>query len=207
MIKFVYFDVGGVAVADFSKSNKWSVMKNLIGVKPEFEKEFDSLYDKYESEICLNRHVDTLIPILAKSLHLNFPKDFSMNQYMVDHFDANKSLWPVIYKMQERAKVGLLTNMYVDMFDLIVKKNILPPVKWDVVVDSSIVKMIKPNLDIYEYSQKAARVKAMEILFVDNKQENIDTAKKLGWQTFFYDSSKYQNSSHILLKCYLEMQK
>lgn len=33
MIKFVYFDIGGVVVKDFSGNNKWNEMKKFMGVK------------------------------------------------------------------------------------------------------------------------------------------------------------------------------
>ena len=67
MISFVYFDLGGVVIKDFSGTDQWTEMKKVIGVEKSYEKEFDELYDKYElSELCLTRDVDTLIPIFAK---------------------------------------------------------------------------------------------------------------------------------------------
>lgn len=32
MISFIYFDVGGVAMLDFSGTNKWELLKKEIGV-------------------------------------------------------------------------------------------------------------------------------------------------------------------------------
>jgi FMN phosphatase YigB (HAD superfamily) len=52
--------------------------------------------------------------------------------------------------------------------------------------------------EIYQIAQEKAGVPAKEILFVDNRQKNIDGAKKVGWQTFFYDSKDYNKSSHDL---------
>ena len=203
MIKFVYFDLGGVVINDFSKNNKWEVMKKVMGVKPSFEKEFDEFYDKYEHEdVCLTRPVDTLIPILEEKFNMKFPKEFSMNQYFIDHFDRNSFIEPVIKEINIKSKIGILSNQYVDMFEGIQKKNILPKVKWDVVVDSTKVLLQKPDPKIFEYATNKAGVLKQEILFVDNSQKNIDAGIKFGWQTFFYNSANHKKSSEELLTFY-----
>ncbi len=204
MIKFVYFDLGGVVINDFSKNDKWEVMKKVMGVKPSFEKEFDELYDKYEHEdVCLTRPVDTLIPIFEEKFKMKFPEGFSMNQYFIDHFERNFYIEPVIKKVAEKCKLGILSNQYVGMFEGIMKKNILPDVSWDVVIDSTKVLLQKPDPKIFEYATKKSGVNKDEILFVDNSQKNIDAAIKFGWQTFFYDSSDHQKSCSELLEFYL----
>lgn len=203
MIKFVYFDLGGVVINDFSKNNKWEVMKKVMGVKPSFEKEFDEFYDKYEHEdVCLTRPVDTLIPILEEKFDMKFPKEFSMNQYFIDHFDKNSFIEPVIKEINIKSKIGILSNQYVDMFEGIQKKNILPKVKWDVVVDSTKVLLQKPDPKIFEYATNKAGVLKQEILFVDNSQKNIDAGIKFGWQTFLYNSANHKKSSEELLTFY-----
>jgi len=45
-----------------------------------------------------------------------------------------------------------------------------------------------------------AGVPAPQILFIDNTQENIEAAEKLGFQTFWYDSANYQQSSQKLTR-------
>lgn len=156
MIKFVYFDVGGVVIKDFSDgTGRWDGMKKVMGVKPEFEKEFDELYDKYElEELCLTREVDSLIPIFSKKFGMKFPKMFSMLNYFINHFEQNTSLWPVIDLVRERYKVGLLTNMYVGMFNMIKKRDLLPPQKFDVIIDSTIVGLQKPDPKIYKLAEE-----------------------------------------------------
>jgi FMN phosphatase YigB (HAD superfamily) len=34
--------------------------------------------------------------------------------------------------------------------------------------------------------------------FIDNKTENLEIPKQLGWQTFWYDSKDYEQSSNEL---------
>ena len=57
MIKFIYFDVGGVVIKDFSGTNKWQELKRGIGIKPEENESFDKFFDKYRTELCLSRDI------------------------------------------------------------------------------------------------------------------------------------------------------
>ena len=126
MISFVYFDLGGVVIRDFSGTNKWGEMKKYLGVSEKIDQEFDELYDKYEDEeLNLNRDVDTLIPIFKKKFGIKFPPGFSIFKYLVDHFEKNESIWPVIGKIRLQTRVGLLTN-YVSQ-DVLRHQRAWPP--------------------------------------------------------------------------------
>lgn len=200
-IKFIYFDVGGVVIKDFSKTDKWEVMKKVMGVDKSFEKEFDKLYDKYEDEeLCTTRDVDTLIPIFEKKFNMTFPPNFSMLQYFVDHFEENEFIGPVVKHIKQSCKVGLLTNQYVNMMDEIVKRKLINLSEWDKIIDSTKVNIRKPDPEIFELAEKLAGVKGREILFVDNGQKNVDAANNFGWQTFYYDSTNHQKACADLMK-------
>ena len=54
-IKFIYFDVGGVAILDFSKTNKWQEMTQALGVNELNRKKFDEIYNEFEPEICVSK--------------------------------------------------------------------------------------------------------------------------------------------------------
>jgi len=201
MIKFVYFDVGGVLISDFSDgTGKWTEMKRIMGVKPEFEKEFDEFYNKYElEELCLTRDVDSLMPIFSKKFDIKFPKGFSMMKYFIDHFDKNTSLWPVIDEAQKKCGIGMLTNMYIGMLEKIKNQKLLPTVAWGVVIDSTVAELQKPDPKIYKLSEEKCGFKGSEILLIDNSQKNLDAAKSFSWQTFLYDPKNTSDSSRRLL--------
>lgn len=202
MISFVYFDVGGVVVADFSGTDKWAEMKRDIGITLEKDEEFDLFWDKYEKEVHVGRDVETLVPFIAEKFHLNFSKDYSLLSDFINRFEQNTFIWPVVDKIKKSCRVGLLTNMYPKMLPTMTARRLMPPVSWDVVIDSSIVGCQKPNIDIYEIAEKKINAGKENILFVDNTLENIDTAKNFGWQTFLYDSRDHENSSRRLLDHY-----
>lgn len=118
-----------------------------------------------------------------------------MSKYFIDHFEKNISLWPIIKKIKKSCRVGLLTNMYVGMFDEIKKHGLLPPIDWGVIIDSSKVGLQKPDPKIFEFAREKSGVCEDEILFIDNSEKNIKAAKKFGWQVYLYNSSKHEESA------------
>jgi len=203
MISFVYFDVGGVVIKDFSGTNKWNEMKHELGVPDDLMTSVDEAWKKYKGPIDNGDiNLQKIENMLRDEFHIPIPKNYSMLDDFVNRFEQNPSIWPVIKEIHTTHRIGLLTNMYIGMFDKIIKRNILPPEQWDVFIDSSIVHMKKPDKNIYEYAQRQAGVPASEIFFIDNLERNILPAKELGWQTFFYDSKNPEESSKLLLETF-----
>lgn len=198
MITFVYFDIGGVVIKDFSNSTKWEQMNQEMGVNQTNHAAFKALWQRYQDRIDLDQDIDNLVPLLRSEVGLHLPDNFSWLNELVDRFLPNYSLWPVIQEVQKTAKIGLLTNMYPRMLPAIQGSGLLPPVHWEVVLDSSILQIKKPEQKIYELAQQQAKVSADQILFVDNKAENLEVPNQLGWHTFLYNSADYENSSHQL---------
>lgn len=200
-ISFVYFDVGGVAIQDFSDSPKWDQMMKDMGLDQYDRSTVDAIYNQYEDEICLGRrHVDTLIPLYVEKFDLVLPPDFSMQTYFIDHFDANEGIWPIAESLKQTAKIGLLTDQYPGMLKEVMRRKLLPPLDWDQVIDSSVEGVRKPMPEIYELARSRAGFPAEEILFIDNRQKNLDVPKSMGWQTYLYDSSNYEQANSDLAK-------
>lgn len=198
-LSFVYFDVGGVAIQDYSDSNKWDVMMHDMGLDKFDREQVDLIYDSHDDEICLGKmHVDALIPFYVAQFGINLPPNFSMQEYFIDHFNRNKGLWPIINTLKHTCQVGLLTDIYPGMLDGIMTKQLLPPAQWDVIVDSSVESVRKPMPEIYDLAQSRTGVPAEEILFIDNREKNLVIPRKLGWQTFLYDSSNYDQANKDL---------
>lgn len=198
-ISFVYFDVGGVAIQDFSDSPKWDTMMQVMGLDRFDRKTIDEIYNAYEDEICLGkRHVDTLIPLYREKFNPTIPTDFSMQTYFIDHFDPNRGLWPLVAHLKEKISVGLLTDQYPGMLAETRRRGLLPPVDWDIVVDSSVEHVRKPMPEIYALAEEKAGVPGAEILFIDNREKNLVPARARGWQTFFYDSKDYEQANRDL---------
>lgn len=204
MIQFIYFDVGGVVIKDFSGTNKWNELKSSIGVRPEQEKEFDEFFDRAEIELCAGKDTEALVPIMGQQFGLRFPPRYSFLADFVDRFERNESIWPFLKAVKEKYKGGLLTNMYPRMLDMIHSANLMPDIQWDVVIDSSIEKMQKPQIEIFQLAEEKCGFRGKEIFFVENTKRNVDAAQNFGWRTFLYGPrnpvESNQSLEELLLK-------
>ncbi len=172
-----------------------------MGIPESRWSEFDTLYDEYDTKICLGVHEDTLLPTFSHHFDLHLPPGFSMREYFLDHFDQNQALWSIAAQVNKTKRIGLLTDMYPGMLSELYSRKLIPPENtWEVVVDSSLIGYRKPMPEIYRIAEKRAGVPANEILFIDNRQKNLAPAKVRGWQTFFYDSRNYEKSTRDLAK-------
>lgn len=199
MISFIYFDIGGVVIRDFSGTYKWSQMKRALGVSEQLDEDFNSFWDKAEREICLGADVESYIPILRHQFGIKVADGYSMLEDFVSRFERNGSIWPVIVKAKTLCQIGLLTDMYPGMLASITNHKLMPDVVWNQVVDSSVVGAKKPDSRIFDIAQRKADVVTETILFVENNKKNIEGATAMGWQTFWYDSSQVTKSSADLL--------
>jgi HAD superfamily hydrolase (TIGR01549 family) len=197
-IKFVYFDVGGVSLLDFSETNKWVEMKRALGVSDVNGSEFDSIWKKYRQRICIDCDVDSIVPEFKEINGVTIPDSYSMLIDFVERFEPNPSIWPVIEAAKKRYKVGLLTNMYPRMLETIYSHQLLPDIEWDAIVDSSVVGYQKPQPEMYQKAEEMAGVEPHEIFFVDNSEEHLYEAAKQKWRTFLYDTKDPEESNKKL---------
>lgn len=198
--KFVYFDVGGVSIIDFSGNDKWTEMKRSFGVTKENEKHFDLVWEKYEDRICINCDIDTVISEFRQVKGISMPDDYSMLADFVERFERNSSIWPVIHAVKEHYGIGLLTNMYPRMLNAIIERKLIPDLEWNAIVDSSVAGYQKPHPSIYQKAEEVAKLKPEEIFFIDNSEENVKEANRRGWKTFLYDPRNPEASSKKLSK-------
>lgn len=195
MINYIYFDVGGVVIKDFSGTTKWQQLKRDLGIQPNQDHDFDTFFATYEQQICIDTNVEDLVPLMTHKFHLKLPANYSLLHDFVNRFEPNTSIWPVVSEASIHYKLGLLTNMYQGMFPAIKDRGLLPPINWHSIIDSSQVGFAKPDPQIYHLAQTKAQTDPSEILFIDNTQKHLDTAKALSWQTFWYNASTPEQSS------------
>jgi HAD superfamily hydrolase (TIGR01509 family) len=200
MIKCIYFDVGGVLIKDFSCTNKWQELKRSIGLNPGQIETWDMFFDAHETEVCMGQDIESLVPLMTEKFGLHFPEGYSFLHEFVDRFEKNDSIWPVISSLSKNMKLGMLTNMYPGMLRLIQNNKLMPKDTWDVIIDSSVLGVRKPQKEIFELAERLSSVTPEEILYVENGKNNIDAAKQFGWKTYYYDSSDYEKASKKLTK-------
>ena len=180
MIKNVIFDIGNVLV-DF----RWRVLMEELGLPAETQAIFAKTVfgSRWWGE--LDHGIYEEAEILA-----HFRED---NKEHLDEFDLvwdnrGRLVEPYAYAgawiEQLKAsglKVYLLSNYPRDVFTLHTECGCFPFLdRVDGRVVSGFVKMVKPNADIYEYLLSEYGLAAGECVFVDDREENVETARALG---------------------------
>jgi FMN phosphatase YigB (HAD superfamily) len=201
MISFVYFDVGGVVMHDFSGSTKWEDLEKELGIQEDKYTDFTKFWDSYEPELCRGKDAEDLLPFIKEQFGVTVPPIYSiMRDGFVSRFEENRTIWPVVTEVQKTHKTGLLTNMYPGMLNAIHARKLLDDFIWDVTIDSSVVGFQKPDSEIYTIAAEKAGVDPSEIFFIDNSAKNIEGAQKAGWQTFHYDAADPKKASRDLME-------
>jgi len=176
-------------------------MLQELGIRPSSAARFRKLWAEHAApRVNIDYDADIFHQIIEKEFKIQIPEGYSLLQHgFVDRFEPNPSIVPVLDQLQDRVKLGLLTNMYPRMLQAIkAKQGLMPMVLWDVVIDSSEVKMQKPEASIFDHATELAGKPKEQILFIDNTHEHIAAASVYGWQTHYYDSSHYEQSSEAL---------
>jgi HAD superfamily hydrolase (TIGR01509 family) len=198
-ISFIYFDVGGVAIQDYSGTNQWEMMLRDLGITDDLKPKFEEIWNEHSSRHCIDYDIEQMVPIMRKRLGLEIPPNYSFVQDFVNRYAPNPSIWPVIEYAQSKYKTGLLTNMYPKLLSTIyARADLHLDWPWDVIVDSSVVKADKPDPKIFEIAESKVDCPPSEILFVENTQKHIDVAKSHGWQTFLFDHNDSKAASEKL---------
>lgn len=91
-------------------------------------------------------------------------------------------------------RVGLLSNIMPGLIADMMARDILPRIPYDVIIDSSEVHAIKPEMEIYELALQKASAPAYEILFIDDSRTNLMAAEQLGWRVLWFDDMRPSES-------------
>ena len=187
--KFIYFDLGGVAFHFRGGLNKLADKYGL-----EYQ-DFEQVFRKYDDQVCRGKiSAQELWNIYKTELGLPDDKIKNFAEYWVGNFEPITQTKQLMVDVADKYKVGLLTNIYSEVFPKIREREILPDINWDAQVHSCEVGFVKPEPEIYEVASQRAGEKPAEIFFIDDKQSFIEGAEKAGWQTFLFDEKDVSRS-------------
>jgi len=106
-----------------------------------------------------------------------------------DDYWAGDKLNEMVVSLARRAKahgllVGLLSNAYGDLNTLLAEHSLLD--LFDEVVNSSVEGLAKPDLAIYYLACTRLGVPPENALFIDDRQDNVEGARKAGLHALRY---------------------
>jgi putative hydrolase of the HAD superfamily len=106
---------------------------------------------------------------------------------LVDSIVPADGVLELIGAIRREHRTAILTNNATDLADL--WRARLPEDLVDVIIDSSVVGMRKPDADIYQLTLERLGVDATRTVFIDDQEINLATARELGMRTILFEST------------------
>lgn len=184
MIKNIIFDIGNVILSfnrDFLLSNFYR------GSEYEFIKEvlFRDWEKLDEDLLTLKEYKDNVLKELPKRLHAPAIGVLDNWEYYMTY---TKGIIPLIFELKQKGyKLYILSNMTRHFIERDYKFPILS--EFDGIVYSALIKMVKPNDEIYEYVLKKFNLNPTECLFIDDTKKNLTAAARFKIETFHFQNN------------------
>ncbi len=179
-ISFLYVDINGCLVHFFHSA--FTRLSQETGISGDI---IESTFWHYNDAVCLGQI--TLQEFNAKLAEkLNIPT-INWEDYYMDAVEPIEEMHSLITWASQNFRVGLLSNIMPGFIDKMIRSGLLPDINYDAIIDSSQVKAIKPEANIYKIAEKQAKVSSAEILFVDDSRTNLMAAENQGWRVLWFD--------------------
>ncbi len=186
-ISFLYVDINGCMVHFFHGA--FTKLAQDTGIPSDY---IESTFWHYNDAVCRGEmSLELFNEKLAKRLGVN---EIQWADYYMDAIESITEMHELVRWASQHYRIGLLSNIMPGFITEMIQSGSLPNIQYDVIIDSSVVKAIKPEPEIYEIAEKAAGVPAQEILFVDDSRTNLMAAERRNWRVMWFDGLRPQDS-------------
>ena len=188
MVKNIIFDIGNVLV-----SFCWRELMRELGISEEVQDIFGGTVfgSHWWNELDHGLRDESEIILLLREDNREHYAEFDLvwenRDRLVKPYSYAK---PWVDELRSKGyKVYLLSNYPRDLFKMHEEHGCFPFAdSVDGRVVSGFVKMVKPNEDIYEYLMDKFSLKADECVFIDDREDNVKAAVRLGMKGIVFQS-------------------
>lgn len=187
-ITFVYFDINGCLVRFFHRA--FTRLSEETGAPADI---VETTFWHYNDLVCRGEmDMETFNRKLTNELSAR--KSINWTEYYMEAIEPIPAMHELVRWASEHYRVGLLTNIMPGFVDIMLEKGLLPNAGYEAIVDSSQVKAIKPEAEIYGVAMEKAHCPASEILLVDDSRVNLMAAEKQNWHVLWFDDYRPDES-------------
>lgn len=182
-MKAIIFDFGGVVSTRGNFDKAKEKFSKIFGVSKD---DFDAVFTKNwylwrDDKINEKRFWDNI------SNELNFEYNFEQVKKITRNITKiNNSMVSLIKEIRNKYKIYILSNHAREWFNHTIKKDGLDEL-FDGIFTSFEAQVSKPEKEIYLKFLEKFGCEASECVFIDDKPENIDAAKSLGFNGIVFD--------------------
>lgn len=212
MEKVVLFDWGGIVESHRSgEYNFFTATENMIKTltNNQYKKDIieewnrcNKVTDKLITEINNMEDINLWFNNLKNSFNFDcsFEEFVKIYKYEYSKVIYYKDVVEFAHSLKNKCKIGILSNLcFLDKERINLHYDLS---KFDYVFLSFELKCKKPDKQIYEKVEKQLQIENKNILFIDDKKENIDAANNRGWTTcmaYGYELDKIKKSVNDFL--------
>lgn len=187
-ISFVYFDINGCLVRFFHAA--FTRLAAETGAPADV---VETAFWHYNDQVCRgDMTMDEFNEALATELSM---PQLNWIDYYLDAIEPIPVMDELVRWAATHYRIGLLTNIMPGFIDAMKARHLLPNVHYDIIMDSSKERLIKPEISLFKRATKQADCPATEILFVDDSRTNLMAAEKLGWHVLWFDDYRPDESA------------
>lgn len=188
-IKLILFDIGAVLI-------EYGDVFNTVAKEQNFEHELiDNTFDKYDSQITTGKiSPQELYLRCLEENNINADKNYDFAQSWIKDYKPLKETYELIEKLKANYEIGYLSNIYKGLVEKMISQKMLPNLKKEFRFLSCDIGAQKPDEEIYKYVEENVEFKPSEILFIDDKVENLDVARARNWNTFEFTRYKAEEN-------------
>lgn len=181
-IKYILFDLGNVIYVDDETT------LDLLFHKDKLSKEAQEEYDKMIRATEINKKPTfDLMKTILKIYKIKGITPKELEEILL-HSALIKPMWELFNDLSRSYKMAFLTNNQLGWPEKKAKHLGISFKKFKM-FNSAELGLRKPNREIYELVMKKLKAKPEEILFVDDRDYNLEWPIKLGWNTILFNGN------------------
>ena len=187
-IQAIFWDVGGVLL-----TNAWDRTQRMAALE-HFHLDEEEFHDRHEMVVSsFERGKINLTDYLERTVFYRprpFPAD-AFREFMFSLSLPNNEALDIARALASSGKyfMGTINNESMDLNDFRIAKFGLREI-FDVFVSSCFVRLRKPDEAIYRVALEVTQMPPEECCFIDDRELNLDVAKRLGMSTIRMENAK-----------------
>lgn len=186
-VRFVFFDINGCLVRFFHRA--FTALAEQTGAPADV---IETTFWHYNDAVCRgDMPMEEFNQAFAEKIGA---QNLDWMKYYLEAIDPITEMQELVAWACEHYYIGLMSNIMPGFIDTMMQQGIIPRLPYKAIVDSSQVRAIKPEPEIYEKARAMAGFDPKEILLIDDSRPNLMAAEKAGWHVLWFDDYRPEES-------------